>query len=98
MIFGERVADQGELGSLEGLGLGLALLESKVEAGHQLLGGAVVYLPEGSDRSFCTAILELVAESENFFSISSEVAAESGFAGTKNDQIKVVEFPIFNIL
>ena len=98
MIFWERVVDQGELGRLEGLGFGLALLEGKVKAGHQILGGAVVYLPKGSDRSFCTTILELVAESENFFSIGSEVTAESGFAGTKNDQIKVVEFPIFNIL
>ena len=34
MIFGERVADQGELGGLEGLGFGLALLEGEVEAGH----------------------------------------------------------------
>ena len=79
------MVDQGELGGLEGLGFGLTLLEGEVKAGHQLLGGAVVYLPEGSDRGFCTAILELVAESENFFSIGSEVAAESGFAGTKNN-------------
>ena len=78
------------MGELESFGFRVSLFEGAVEGGHEDLGAAVIDLPEGGDRGFCTTRLELVAESEDFFAPCAEVAAESSFAGAEDDEIEVI--------
>lgn len=75
------------LGVAEGLGFGLALAEGGVELVHEGGGGAVVYGPEGSDRSSGSGLLYLKAESQQFFAVA--FFAEGGLAGAKDDEVDV---------
>jgi hypothetical protein len=95
---GAIALNQGDLGLAEGCGFAeFACGKAGVKLFHEFAGAAVVDLPEGGDRGFGSTVLELVAESEDFFAIGAEVAAESGFAGAEDDEIEVVQAPAFDV-
>ena len=66
-----------------------------VEAGHEVLGTAIVDAPEGSHDCACAAELKLVAHAEDFCAVAE--AVEAGFAGAEDDKVDVAESPVFDV-
>ncbi len=77
-------ADEVELGGLDGCGAGLALFEVLIEGLHELTGAFVADGPEGGDDGFGSGALDLVAEAEDFFTVSG-YSPFGGFTGAHDD-------------